>query len=126
MYVASAFAFTPAAIISEANVCRDSCSPIGRSPTASHTLSARPFTGSALDGFAERPGELGGGRVELRLVDADRAEEALQLALITYGEFLERTEPLIGHGVTQEARRLLVEFINARNAEKNAAERGHG
>jgi hypothetical protein len=29
MYVASALAFTPAAIISEAAVCRASCNPIG-------------------------------------------------------------------------------------------------
>ncbi len=44
MYVASAFAFTPAPIISDANVCRASCIPIGASPAVRHALSARPFT----------------------------------------------------------------------------------
>ena len=32
--------------------------------------------------------------------DGVRAEEALYLATITYGEFLERSEPIIRHGVS--------------------------
>jgi hypothetical protein len=58
-------------------------------------------TGSALDGFVEYPDRVtGGGRIALKRPDADRAEEALTLAAITYGEFLERSESVIKHGVT--------------------------
>jgi hypothetical protein len=77
--------------------------------------------GSALDGFVEYPNQLGGGRVWLKRTDADGAEEALTLATIIYGEFLERSEPLIGHGVTLHARQLLAEHLNAK-----AAESGNG
>src|SRR5438046_207744 len=52
MNVESAFAFTPAAIISDANVWRHSCSPIASSFAASHALPARA---RAVDG---PPGEL--------------------------------------------------------------------
>lgn len=71
--------------------------------------------GSALDGFLEYPDRLiGGGRVALKLPDADRAEEALALALITYGEFLERCEPVIRHGVTETARTALLRLPEKR------------
>jgi hypothetical protein len=71
--------------------------------------------GSALDGFLEYPDRVvGGGRVLLKHPDAERAEEALALAMITYGEFLERCEPVIRHGVTGAARRELVGYFNER------------
>jgi hypothetical protein len=74
--------------------------------------------GSALDGFVEYPHRhLGGGHVALKRPDADRAEEALALAAITYGEFLERSEPIMRHGVTPLARRLYVEYLNAKHTE---------
>ena len=38
MYVESAFAFTPAAIISDANVCRASCNPIATLPSSSSAV----------------------------------------------------------------------------------------
>ena len=41
MNVCSALALTPAAIISDANVCRHSCSVIARRPCARHALTAR-------------------------------------------------------------------------------------
>jgi hypothetical protein len=44
MKVESAFAFTPAAIISEAKVCLQSCRPIGSSSAAFQTRSARWLT----------------------------------------------------------------------------------
>jgi hypothetical protein len=72
--------------------------------------------GSALDGFIEYPDRSGGGRVVLTMTDADRAEEALALAAITHGEFLERSEPVIRHGVTQLARRLLATYLNEKTA----------
>jgi hypothetical protein len=74
--------------------------------------------GIALDGFVEYPDKIvGGGRVALKRPDAERAEEALTLAAITYGEFLERCEPVIRHGVTPEARRLLDEHFSTKTAQ---------
>jgi Family of unknown function (DUF5677) len=71
--------------------------------------------GSALEGFLEYPDRVtGGGRVPLKHPDAERSEEALLLAAITYGEFLERCEPVIRHGVTPAARRALVGYFNER------------
>jgi hypothetical protein len=70
--------------------------------------------GSATYGFVEFPEpEIGGGRVALKHPDAERAEEALALAAITYGEFLERCDPVVRHGVTLEARQHLVAYLNA-------------
>jgi Family of unknown function (DUF5677) len=81
--------------------------------------------GSALDGFVEYPKNEGGGSVSLKKPDSDRAEEALSLAAIVYGEFLERSEPVIRHGVTPLARRLLVEYLNAQSSnEDNEAKAG--
>jgi Family of unknown function (DUF5677) len=73
--------------------------------------------GSALDGFLVDglPDRLsgGGGRVALDIRDDKRAEEALALAAIIYGEFLERCEALIPHGVTAAVRREVVAYMNA-------------
>jgi hypothetical protein len=44
MKAASVLAFTPAAIISDAKVWRQSCRPIGLSPAARHARSARWLT----------------------------------------------------------------------------------
>ena len=55
MNVESAFAFTPAAIISEANVWRHSCSVIRLSPAASHAASARSLTARVNGVSASRP-----------------------------------------------------------------------
>jgi hypothetical protein len=73
--------------------------------------------GSALDGFVEYPTRESGGQVTLRLPDANRAEEALLMAALVYGEFLARSEPLIGHGVTPLAERVLGAHVEARSAE---------
>jgi hypothetical protein len=48
----------------------------------------------------------------LKHPDGERAEEALALAAIIYGEFLERSEPLIRHGVTPITRREMVGYLN--------------
>jgi hypothetical protein len=37
------------------------------------------------------------------------------LAAITYGEFLERSESIMRHGVTPLARRLYVEYLNEKS-----------
>jgi hypothetical protein len=44
--------------------------------------------------------------------DDEGAVEALALAAIVYGEFLERCKPVIPHGVTATARRELVNYLN--------------
>jgi hypothetical protein len=68
--------------------------------------------GSALHGFLEQPDPvIGGGRVPLKNPDGERAEEALALAAITYGEFLERSEPTIRHGVSEPAQRLVDSYF---------------
>jgi hypothetical protein len=83
--------------------------------------------GSALDGFVEYPDRIeGGGRVSLKRPDAERAEEALGLAAVTYGEFLEQCELVIRHGVTPLARRLMVEYLNERATERAAEETDDG
>ena len=55
MYVESAFAFTPAAIISEAKVWRHSCSVIGSSPAAAHAVVGAAGDASAVNGLSRRP-----------------------------------------------------------------------
>jgi hypothetical protein len=71
--------------------------------------------GSALNGFLEYPDpHEGGGRVLLKSPDAEGAEEALALAAIIYGEFLERCEPVIRHGVAPLARRLMVDYLKGK------------
>jgi hypothetical protein len=76
--------------------------------------------GSALHGFLEYPDPvIGGGRVPLKNPDGKRAEEALALAAITYGEFLERSEPIIRHGVSESAQRELASYFKeGKHAEK--------
>jgi Family of unknown function (DUF5677) len=73
--------------------------------------------GSALGGFLPGgfPDRLtgAGGQVALELRDDEGAEEALALATIVYGQFLEKCEAVIPHGVTASARRELVEYLNA-------------
>jgi hypothetical protein len=69
--------------------------------------------GNMLDGFLEYPDKVvGGGRVGLKLPDGRRAEEALWLAAIVFGQFLELSEPIIRHGVTPTARREIAEYMN--------------
>ena len=69
--------------------------------------------GSALDGFLDYPDTVtGGGRVPLKHPRGEEAEEALALAAITYGEFLERSDPIIRNGVADIARRELAEYLN--------------
>ena len=77
--------------------------------------------GSALHGFLEDPDPvLGGGRVPLKNPDGERAEEALALAAITYGEFLERCEPIIRHGVSEWAQREMADYFKDRRLAENA------
>jgi Family of unknown function (DUF5677) len=81
--------------------------------------------GSALHGFLEDPDPvLGGGRVPVPLKnpDGERAEEVLALAAITYGEFLERCEPIIRHGVSEWAQREMADYFKDRRLAENARE----
>jgi hypothetical protein len=79
--------------------------------------------GSALHGFIEYPDtEIGGGRVPLKNPDGQRAEEALALAAITYGEFLESCEPIIRHGVSEWAQREMADYFKDRRLADNARE----
>src|SRR5215213_5461806 len=50
MYTLNAFAFTLAAIMSEAKVCRHSCRPIGLRPTWAHAAFARLRTFDGVNG----------------------------------------------------------------------------
>jgi Family of unknown function (DUF5677) len=73
--------------------------------------------GSALHGFLEEPDPvIGGGRVPMKNPDGERAEEALALAMITYGEFLDRSEPIVRHGVGDAAQRLAEKYFEERRA----------
>lgn len=69
--------------------------------------------GSAVDGFLDpvTPGMLEGRSVALQHPQPDRAAYALALAAISYGAFLEKSEPLIGHGVTELARQLVEDWV---------------
>lgn len=79
--------------------------------------------GSALHGFAEYPDpESGGGGVLLKNPDGERAEEALALAAITYGEFLERCEPIIRHGVSEAAHRDMATYLKDPKHTENVRE----
>ena len=67
---------------------------------------------SALDGYVE----LGTPTVSLELPHAERAEEALELACIVYGAFLEKSDPIIKHGVAEHVRQLFADYLAAKNA----------
>jgi hypothetical protein len=56
--------------------------------------------GSALDGFAELTHEELIGSVSLEMPDPERAADVLIRAALTYGMFLEKSEPTIRHGLT--------------------------
>jgi hypothetical protein len=58
--------------------------------------------------------------VPLKNPDGERAEEALALAAITYGEFLERCEPIIRHGVSEWAQREMADYFKDRRLAENA------
>jgi hypothetical protein len=60
--------------------------------------------------------------VPLKHPEGERAEETLALAAIVYGEFLERSEPLVRHGVTPIVRREIVGYLNEKTTAE-AAER---
>jgi hypothetical protein len=62
---------------------------------------------SALDGYIK----LGVPAVSLDLPAPDRAEEALELASVVYGAFLEKSDPIIGHGVNRPAHDLMARYI---------------
>lgn len=57
--------------------------------------------GSAVHGFTEAItlGDVENREVGFRQLRPDHAEEALALATIAYGEFLQRAEPMFGHGI---------------------------
>jgi hypothetical protein len=71
--------------------------------------------GAALEGFLERPDQATGtgGVVSLRLPDPTRAYEALYLAVVTFGAFLERSEQVIGHGLTENAMFEFASFLRS-------------
>ena len=71
---------------------------------------------------SSRDPESGGGGVLLKSPDGERAEEALALARIAYGEFLERCEPIIRHGVSEAAQRDMADYFEDRKLTENARE----
>jgi Family of unknown function (DUF5677) len=62
---------------------------------------------SALDGFIE----LGVPTISLDLPAPERAQEALELATVVYGAFLEKSDPIIKHGVSSAAHQLMDEYM---------------
>ena len=79
--------------------------------------------GSALRGFLEYPDKVvGDGRISLKFPRSDESEEALALAAVVYGEFLERCELVIQHGVTEVVREAFVAYWNARPGVEDAPE----
>lgn len=67
--------------------------------------------GSALDGFAELTHSELIGSVALQRPDFAKAEEVLIRAVLTYGVFLEKSEDVMGHGLTERLRPMLVEYF---------------
>jgi hypothetical protein len=63
---------------------------------------------SALDGYVE----LGIPRISLELPAPERADEALELASIVYGAFLEKSDPIIKHGISSKAHQLMDEYMD--------------
>ncbi len=76
--------------------------------------------GAALDGFIDLPSAMGGG-VALELPQLEGAEEALTLAAITYGAFLEKCESVIRHGVTEDVKRMLTEHFDEYASDTSAS-----
>ena len=82
--------------------------------------------GSAMHGFTEAitlnsPQERS---VGLRQLRPDHAEEALALAFIVYGEFLQRSEAVIGHGLAPRAAALMAEWMRRTHATDDAGDDG--
>jgi hypothetical protein len=73
---------------------------------------------SALDGYArrERPAV-----IALELPAPERAVEALTFACVVYAAFLEKCDPIIGHGVTSRAREVLDEYVRGVDSTNDAA-----
>ena len=71
--------------------------------------------GTMLTGFVTQPtspsGE--GASVALHVADRQSSEEVLALAVVTYGEFLQRAEVVVPHGVTDEAAAIIREWMDS-------------
>jgi len=65
--------------------------------------------GAALEGFAALPSAADLGELPLHHPDEKRAAEALGLALVTYGVFLELSEPIVHHGLADQVAQLIRE-----------------
>jgi Family of unknown function (DUF5677) len=65
--------------------------------------------GAALEGFAALPSAADLGVLPLHHPDEERAAEALGLALVTYGVFLELSEPIVQHGLADQVAELIRE-----------------
>jgi hypothetical protein len=63
--------------------------------------------GAALTGFADLALEAPQVIVPLEAVDEGRAAEVLGLGLVTYGAFLDLSEPTIHHGLSQAVNNLV-------------------
>ena len=69
--------------------------------------------GSALDGFLELTHEDLVGPVALEKPEPKEADDVLIRASLTYGVFLEKSEPIIKHGLTPEVTKLLADYFSA-------------
>lgn len=65
---------------------------------------------SALDGYVLVDGQR---QVALEMPDEERADEALELACIVYGAFLDKSESVVRHGVTEKVKARLDAYIAA-------------
>src|SRR5947208_3188811 len=61
------------------------------------------------------------GPVVLEKPESEKADDVLIRAALTYGVFLEKSEPVVGHGLTREVRKLLVDYFNAQTTASSAA-----
>ena len=66
-----------------------------------------------LEGFEKQPETVTGEGASVSLVksDPDRASDALAYGVVSYGAFLEKSEPVIGHGVTSAASALVSAYF---------------
>ena len=67
--------------------------------------------GAALDGFLELTDSNLIGRVSLEMPSSTEADEVLIKAALTYGVFLYRCDPVIGHGLGKRVQDLLAALI---------------
>lgn len=77
--------------------------------------------GAALDGFLELTHEDLIGPVALEMPEPKKADDVLIRAALTYGIFLEKSEPVIKHGLTAGVTALLAEYFTEAGSDASDA-----